>query len=77
MSADAARKSACATRDGRDGRALHQIAGVQEDAVATIRALAADDGGEVCKTAIPVFEREQTGVKVVGMEDGQGSYFGC
>jgi hypothetical protein len=60
--------------DGRDGRALHQVSGVQQDAVGAAGALVADGRGQVGEASLMGIRRRYVGVQVVGVENGEGTY---
>jgi len=58
-------------KDGGDRRALHQVAGIQKDAVVAVGALPADRRCEVGESPIVIVERRQARVQIVGMENGE------
>ena len=62
--------------DAGDGRSLHQVAGVEQDAMAAVGPFPADDRSQVGEAAAAVVERQEMGVKVVGVQDRQRPDFG-
>ena len=62
-----------AVEDGGDGRALRDVAGIEQDAIGTVGALAADHGGEVGEAALIVLQRHETRMEVVRVENGEGA----
>jgi hypothetical protein len=60
-----------AVKDGGDGSALRQVAGIEEDAILAVGAFAPDHRGEIGEAAVMVFKRHQARVEVVGVQYGQ------
>ena len=59
------------SRRCRDRRALHQVAGIQQDAIVAVGALPPDHGCEVGESPVVIVERRQARVQIVGMENGK------
>ena len=54
------------SRRCRDRRALHQVAGIQQDAIVAVGALPPDHGCEVGESPVVIVERRQARVQIVG-----------
>jgi hypothetical protein len=60
-----------AMKVGRDRRALHRVAGIQQDAVVAVGVLPLDHRGEIGESPVVIVARRQARVQIVGMENGK------